>query len=318
MQADAPMESYTIVCKNRSYGRVVRFSYESVQDAKKTGNILAQTVGTWGRMLPTTKEKFYANFFLYGAYTAGRDATFDNSITGVVTDSSGDFIYDGDPWFSTTHTSKAGTDYVNYSTSTTLTHTNLQTVYLTYTSTNNRDERDEIIALSPDVLLIPPALGFTAAAILQSTLIPGSMDNDTNVLKNILTPMEWHYINSESTGWFLGKKKMGIMATDREDVSLDFWQDETSKDYFASIFTRFGGCVTNWRLTNQSLPESKGSENNRVNCWKTLMRDYEDNQQPSLSRNTFEGSTTSSQPQTDNAVGSNGTMSALLPFGMMI
>ncbi|MGK3945674.1 hypothetical protein ABK046_45935, partial [Streptomyces caeruleatus] len=32
LQADAPMESYTIICKNRSFGRLVRFSYESVQD----------------------------------------------------------------------------------------------------------------------------------------------------------------------------------------------------------------------------------------------------------------------------------------------
>jgi hypothetical protein len=37
------------------------------------------------------------------------------------------------------------------------------------------------------------------------------------------------------------------MATAREDVSLDFWQDETNKDYFASIFLRFGGAVTQWR-----------------------------------------------------------------------
>jgi hypothetical protein len=40
---------------------------------------------------------------------------------------------------------------------------------------------------------------------------------------------------------------MGLMATERETVNLDFWQDETNKDYFASIFARWGGCVTQWR-----------------------------------------------------------------------
>ena len=59
LQADAPMESYTIICKNRSFGRLTRFSYETVADAKKVGNMLASTVGTWGRQVPITKEKFF-------------------------------------------------------------------------------------------------------------------------------------------------------------------------------------------------------------------------------------------------------------------
>ncbi len=243
LQADAPMESYTIVCKNRSFGRIVRFSYETVKDAQKTSNLLSTTVGTWGRMVPITKEKFYSRFFNNGV---NNNDIFDNSITGVISDSSGEKIYDGDNWFSTSHTSRAGTDYSNYSSVNALSHTNLQTVWQTYHQTNNRDERDEIIELSADIILLPPALKFTAEVILNTTILPGSMDNDTNVMKSILSTMEWAYL-TDADGWFMGKKKQGLMATDREDVTLDFWQDETSKDYFASIFTRFGGCITNWR-----------------------------------------------------------------------
>ena len=246
LQADAPMESYTIICKNRSFGRLVRFSYETVEDAKKIDNMVMTTVGTWGRMVPITKEKFYAKFFNYGAYTAGYDV-FDNTITGVVDDPSGDLIYDGDPFFSASHTSRAGTSYANYTASRALSHTNLQTTWETFHQTNNRDERDQIISLSADTLLLPPALKFTAQVILETTLIPDSAENDVNVLKAILQPVEWAYL-TDADGWFIGKKKAGIMATDRQDVALDFWQDETSKDYFASIFTRFGGCVTNWRF----------------------------------------------------------------------
>ena len=239
------MESYTIVCKNRSFGRIVRFSYETVQDAKRVSNLLADTVGTWGRQVPITREKFYAKFFNNGAKTAGHDV-FDNSITGVVDDPSGKLIYDNKPWFSTSHADKVGNTYSNFSASNTLSHSNLKTVYNTYTNTNNRDERGDIIEMTPDVLLINPALKFTAQEILNSTLIPGSMDNDINVLKSIVEPMEWAYISGVDD-WFLGRKKMGLMATDRMDVVIDFWQDETNKDYFASIFTRFGGCITNWR-----------------------------------------------------------------------
>lgn len=245
LQADKPMESYTIVCKNRSFGRLVKFSYESVMDAKKVGDIVQKTVGTWGRMLPLTKEKFYAKFFNHGATTTGHDV-FNNTISGVVSDPSGSLIYDNKAFFSTTHASRAGTTYSNYNSANALSHSNLQSVWLTYTSTNNRDERDEIIGLTPDVLLIPPALRFTAQTILNSTLIPGSMDNDTNVLSLIVSPMEWHYL-TDTDGWFLGKRMGGLMATDREDVTLDFWRDEVSKAFYASVFTRFGGAVTNWR-----------------------------------------------------------------------
>lgn len=245
IQADTPMESYTIVCKNRSFARKVRFSYETVQDAKAVENIFSSTVGTWGQKLSVTKEKFYVNFFNYGAYTAGHDI-FNNSITGLVTDSSGSLIYDGKPFFATDHPDKVGNTYANYTASRALSHDNLKTTYLTYTTTNNRDERGDIVELQPDVLLIPPALRFTAQEILNSTLIPDSADNTTNVLSAIVDPLEWAHLN-DTDGWFLGRRKAGLMATDRQDVSIDFFQDEESLDYVARIFTRFGGCVNQWR-----------------------------------------------------------------------
>lgn len=240
------MESYTVVCKNRSYARKVRFSYESVQDAKKVDNFLSKVTGTWGRMLPITKEKFYAKFFNYGAYSAGYDAVFDNTITDVVSDSSGDFIYDGKAFFDDDHPDRVGNTYDNHLGSTSLTHANLKTAHELYTNTNNRDERGEVIDLTPDVLLIPPALRFTAMEILQSEKEPDVFNNTINVLRNIIQPMVWSYL-TDSDAWFLGRLKHGLMATDREDVSLDFYEDEENMSYVARVFTRFGGAVTNWR-----------------------------------------------------------------------
>ena len=245
LQTDAPIESYTIVCKNRSFGRIVRFSKETVDDTKKLDNILAGTVASWGRQVPITKEKFYAKFFNEGAKTAGNDV-FNNTITGVVDDASTNLIYDNKAWFATNHADKVGNTYANYTASRTLTHANLKTTYTTFTSVNNRDERGDIVDITPDSLLIPPALHFTAREILETTLIPGSQDNDINSLRTIVTPIKWSYL-TDTDGWYLMKNREGTMATDREDPTLDFWQDETSKDYFASVFTRFGGCITNWR-----------------------------------------------------------------------
>ena len=71
--------------------------------------------------------------------------------------SSGNFIYDGKPFFASAHPDKVGNTYANATASGSLTHTNLKTIYTTYTSTNNRDERGQIVTITPDTLLIPPA-----------------------------------------------------------------------------------------------------------------------------------------------------------------
>jgi len=247
-QADVPIESYTIVCRNRSFGRSVQFSYESVKDAQKTSNLVATTVGTWGRKLPVTKEKFYAKFFNYGALDAGNDIYNGTIAGGVVEDSSGDKIYDSLPFFDTAHPDKVGNTYANFSASNTLTAAHLKTIYSTFTNTNNRDERGDIIDLRPDTLLINPALKFTAEEILNSALVPFSQDNEINVLRNIVTPLEWSYIGT-TDDWVLLTRGEGLLATDRENVSLDFWQDETNLSFWARIFTRFGGTVTNWRYS---------------------------------------------------------------------
>jgi hypothetical protein len=245
IQSDRPMESYTVVVKNRSFARKVPFTYETMQDAKKASNLLQTTVGSWSRGLVLTKEKFYVKFFTYGAFAAGRDDPFDNTITGVISDASGDKIYDSAPFFGT-HTDRVGNSYSNHASSNALSHTTLKSTWLTYTHTNAKDERGEPVSITPDVILHPNALRWTVQEILNTTLIPYSMDNTTNVISSIVVPMEWRFL-ADTDAWFLGKKKQGLMATERENVSMDFWQDEETMDYYARVFTRFGGAVTQWR-----------------------------------------------------------------------
>lgn len=246
LQVDSPMESYTIICKNRTFGRQVRFTYESVEDAQKVADLLRTTVGTWGASTARTKDKWFVKLFNLGAMAAGNDI-YNNTITGVIDDPTTVKTYDNTVWFNTLHPDKVGNTYINYTASRTLTHTNLKTTYETFTATNNRDERGQIITLVPDTLLIPPALIFTSKVILANTAIPGSFDNDINVLANIVNPIVWPRL-SDATGWFLGCKKKGIMGLERQDAIFDFYQDETSKDYYATIFLRWGGVVTNWRF----------------------------------------------------------------------
>ena len=245
--ADAPLEGYQVVCKNRTFGRTVRMTFEQVEDNQKFPDFLRTVVGTWKQAIDRTKDRWYVKFFNYGAISAGNDI-FNNTITGVVTDSSGALIYDGHAFLDTDHPDKVGGTYANLTVTRALTFDNLATTYLTFTSTNNRDERGNEIIITPDTLLIPPALRFTAQRILDTALIPDSMDNDINVLKSIVTPLEWPRL-TDTDGWFLLKKKGGLMALNRMEPEFDFYQDETNKDFYATVILRWGGCVTNWRFT---------------------------------------------------------------------
>ena len=245
LKADAPIEGYQVICKNRTFGRMVRFTFESVEDNQKFGDFLRTTVGSWREALGRTKDRFYVKFFNKGALTAGHDV-FNNTITGVIDDPTADVIYDNLPFFDTAHPDKVGNTYANHVVTRALNPDNLETTWETYHSTNNRDERGNEIQLMANVLLIPPALNFTTQRILRSSQIPGSADNDVNVLLNIVTPIVWQRL-SDSDGWFLGALKMCLMGLDRMAPEMDFYQDETSKDYYATILYRFGGCVTNWR-----------------------------------------------------------------------
>ncbi len=245
LKADSPLESYTVVCKNRTFGRMVRFSMESIDDAQKGGNLLKSTVGTWSEALIRTKDRFYSKFFGKGAFTSGHEI-FNNTIQGVVTDSSGNYIYDGKAFFASDHPDKVGNTYSNTAGSTSLTHTNLKTYYTTYSSTNAMDERGNEIENVPNVLIVKADEIFNARTILANTLIPGSQDNDMNVLASIVNILMWQRI-SGSNVWILGKLGSGLLATERMSPTIDFYQDETSKDYFATLVARWGGCVVDWR-----------------------------------------------------------------------
>jgi len=245
------LEGYTVYCKARTFSDSYWITMELKEDTppEKIANIFKSTATTWAQGVVSTKEAFAAKFFIYGGFTAGRHDTFDNTITGVVTDPTGDLIYDGKPFFALTgnnHPAKNGSTYYNSLGALNLSEANLQTAYTLMTATNNRNERGEIIEIKPDTLLIPPQLHFTAKTLLESEQVVGAANNDKNAVQNLVTPIEWQYL-SDTNGWFLGKRQNGLVFYERKAPVIDFYQNETDKKYYATIDTRFGATVENWR-----------------------------------------------------------------------
>ncbi len=245
LRADVPLEAYTVICKNRTFGRQTRMTKEMVEDAQKVANILRTTVGTWGESVVRSKDRWYAKLLYQGAISAGDDI-YKNTIPGVIDDASGNKIYDGQTLFSASHEDKVGNTYSNTAGSTSLTHTNLKTYYDTYITTNAKDERGNEIENTPNTLLITPDNLFTAKVILANTAIPGSADNDYNVLSSIVNILVWPRLSGTNL-WALCQLGQGNVATNRQGPEIDFYQDETSKDYFATINMRWGGVFTDWR-----------------------------------------------------------------------
>jgi len=247
-----PMEGYPVYGRNRTFTDGVKFSKQTVDDFPKEyiENILKDTVKTWAGAVNATKEQFYADVFNYGAYTAGRDAIFDASVAGF-TDPSGDVIYDGKCLFTPTgakRSSKGGGTYYNAIASAALTGANLKIAYDLMTVTNNRNERDLPVSIIPDTLLVPASLKFTAEEILKSEKEPYVTTNTTNVLRNIVNLVVWNAYLTDTNAWFLGCAKKGLVAMDREDTIIDYFQDEDTKAFKANIWVRFGLKIDNWRF----------------------------------------------------------------------
>ena len=246
-----PMEGYPVYGKNDTFTDGIKFSKQTVDDFPKSyiENILKETAGTWGEAVQATKEAFYADVFNKGAYTAG-DAMFNASVAGF-TDPSGNVIYDGKCLFTPTgakRSSKGGGTYYNAIASAALTGANLKIAYDLMTVTNNRNERDLPVSIIPDTLLVPASLKFTAEEILKSEKEPYVTTNTTNVLRNIVNLVVWNAYLTDTNAWFLGCAHKCLIAMDREDTILDYFQDEDTKAFKANIWVRFGLKIDNWRF----------------------------------------------------------------------
>jgi hypothetical protein len=243
------LEGWTMYGKNEKFGSKYEFTLELAEDtpADKIANIVKEVASGWGEGLNMTKETYYATIFNKGGLTAGHEI-FNGSITGVVTDPSGDLLYDGKPLFNLTgnaRTAKSGTTYYN-GISLALSVPNLQTAYSLQTSTNAYDDNGDRIYLKPDTLLIPPALHFTAKSVLENEWVGSNANLDINPVQNLVTPIEWAYL-SDASAWFLGVKQKGLYAIERKSGVLTSWQDNDTGSFYIKIDARFGVMIDNWR-----------------------------------------------------------------------
>ena len=254
---DAPVsdtqEGWTVVMKARTFHRRKVWSKETVNDHQKIEQLVSEATGQWGNGVFLNKEEFYADFFNSGGLTAGKDATFDNSISGVVTDASGDGVYDGTaasvmPFFNlsgATRASKQGAMYYN-SILGSLNEGTLETALILLEVTNAKSERDQTMKQIADTLLFPPHLDRAAKKLLGSDKEPDTDNNAINPYEGRLNPVKWHFL-TDTDAWFAGVAKRGVVMGDRQDPEIRMFIDERSRAMEAVVDVRFGGAVEDFR-----------------------------------------------------------------------
>lgn len=262
IQEDTPMEGYPIIGKVRTFASKLSWSMELYDDAQ-VANLFKTTVQSWGDSVPRTRDRWYANFINKGAFTDG-DSIFNNTIPDVVIDTSGNKIYDGFPLFTPTGTprsSRGGGTYYNFSAVNDLDATTLQAIYTHMTTMNNRDEKDDEVIIEPDVLLVPASMKFKAEELVHYTNTASTdfmlyNNKPSDALRGKLQVVVWPRM-SDSDSWILLQKKKGLVALNRMEDQIDFYRDNETKAYIATILVRFGGYVRNWRyLYGNNLPTS--------------------------------------------------------------
>jgi len=251
IQYKSPIQGWEFLVKYHTYSDGISLTKEAVEDTVKLGNLLKELAGTWGKQVRIAKEELAARVFNEGGNLLG-DFVFNGTHTGN-TDSSGDLLYDSYPMFNLTgnaRSTKGGGTYCNSVAGLTLTPANFETVYNLHTSTNNRDERDNVVKNPADTLLCRPGADkFLADRILGTQAMPGGQLNDTNPYYKLVTPMDWDYLEAAEAAFFIGKRQSeDFQFHERQMPQINFFRDNNNNGYKTSIDIRIGILIKNFRV----------------------------------------------------------------------
>ena len=248
---DTPTEGWPVLGSVKPFGKAVAFSHELYTDSQFRG-LFSDVVVQMAENYPRTRDRYFARVFNEGALLTG-SAVFDGTVPGVKKDPTGGLIYDSRPLFAAAPNGhpalmNQGASYANYM-ALNLTVENLITAYNAMTINNAYDEQGNKIVLRPNTLVVPQELEMTARQVLNTQFLPtsgGVASTQINPLYRAFALVVWPHL-TDPEGWFLVERKKGLKVLNRQAPIIDVWVDPETKQWKASIYTRFGCYVDNWR-----------------------------------------------------------------------
>lgn len=223
-----PLKMYRTTYTFLKYTKGFKVSQELLEDDQH--NIIQQMPRALAKAVVYTTEDIGADIFNNG---------FDTAYTSYG---------DGKPLFSTAHTRvDGGSNQSNASaTGITLGETNLETGRLAFEDA--LDDKGQIRNFTPNQIVTGNDLRKTGVILTESSLRPGTANNDVNIYEGVFSVKPWKYITS-STAWFLlgSDHKLNFFWRIRPEFKNDYNFDADAALYKVRI--RVAAGWSDWRST---------------------------------------------------------------------
>lgn len=243
------IDGYTWGAKNRKYQVEESLNPDVAKDSVKLNNFLGTLGETFVRNYQLYLEDQAAKVFTLGGLTAG-NSWFLNTVTGIFTDASGNYCYDGKPFFAASGNGHPTKETVPQTfannVAKSLSFTDLAAVKELF-HTNQIDDAGKRVTLREDTLLVPRQLETSAQQIINAAAIPGSANNDANPFNKTVDIVTWDALNANASTWFYGKRQFGLEIDIVEPLKVHTFVNAKTEiiDVWANARVRF--VIKNWR-----------------------------------------------------------------------
>lgn len=222
-----PVKMYKTSYVPMKYTKGFKVSQELVEDDQN--NVISAMPKALAKSVVYTTEDFAADILNNGFNTA-------NTSYG-----------DGKPLFSTTHTRADGGSSQSNASSTSIafSETNVETGRLALEKALN--DKGQIVNFKADTVIAPIDLRKTVQIITESSMRPGTANNDVNIYEGVFKNIFWRYLTS-TTAWFLADSRNHLLNwfwRIRPEFKSDFNFDADAALY--KVRVRFTAGWSDWR-----------------------------------------------------------------------
>lgn len=231
----SPTSGYPVTYTHLTFATGEAITHEMYEDDQY--NIIKKAPKRLALAKMRSREYYGADIFNYGfTYGGGGSALFNGG--------------DGKALFATDHPLKSGGTQSNMTTMD-LDEDSLELGMVTMRAT--KDNKGELQMITPDTLLVPPALEKEARILLESQQRTGTANNDINPYKGKLNLIVWDFLGSAAggsdTAWFLiDSTQNELNWFNREDGGVDGPEyDFDTKTAKWSVLARWSAGFSDWR-----------------------------------------------------------------------
>lgn len=229
-------QGYDVTYTHLTFSLGTSVSREMFQDDQFS--VMQRKPKNLARAKMQTKEQFGADIFNYG-FTAGGG--------GLASFTAGDAV----ALFSSAHTRTDGGANQSNTTTADLAEDSLEAALVAMRAT--LDDKGQLMLITPDTLVVPPALEKEANILMNSSGRVGTANNDTNPYQGRLKLVVWDYLGTAAggsdTAWFvLDTSAHQLNWFDRADNGLEgpFYDFDTKLAKW-TVDARWSAGWSDWR-----------------------------------------------------------------------